>query len=517
MVSLWFAAMLPLHCADRIALVIGINDYPEDSTLKDLKNAVLDATLVGATLRQVGFEVIECFDPNWHEMDEALSTFESRIAKGGDAVVYFAGHGIEFEGKNYLMAGNARYKARSRLGTEAITAETFATSMVVAGAKSSLLLLDCCRENPSVEWATKGSLRAGLGEIKIEGDVVIAMAAAPGKAALEPDEAGKHGPYARALAKWIPTGHDHLNLFQNVRQEVHTITDGLQRTWENGSFLQPFYFAKNKVPQDDTAAKLAAMQAELEEAKRQAAAALAMSKTPTLPVSPAPGSFSTTRGFTNSLGMTFLPVPGTEVLFCEHETRVMDYAKYAKENPGIDMEWKDYEDEGHKQAPDHPVVNVSWEDARAFCAWLSAKEGKLYRLPTDHEWSIAVGIGGQEHGSASPEDKDRKISGYPWGSSFPPPNGAGNFDTISGYSDSHSFTAPAKSYNIGKHGLYDMSGNVREWCEDLYSKQDTDRVLRGGSWFDDFDDFLRSSCRFFGLPARRDFSSGFRCVVSAAR
>lgn len=61
--------------------------------------------------------------------------------------------------------------------------------------------------------------------------------------------------------------------------------------------------------------------------------------------------------------------------------------------PGVDMEWKDVEFSGIKQGPDHPVVKVSWEDAPAFCKWLSKQEGKTYRLPTDHEWSVAVGSG----------------------------------------------------------------------------------------------------------------------------
>ena len=71
---------------------------------------------------------------------------------------------------------------------------------------------------------------------------------------------------------------------------------------------------------------------------------------------------------------------------------------------------------------------VNWDDAKAFCAWLSKKEGKTYRLPTDHEWSIAVGIGDQEDEKATPEEKSGKIPGvFPWGEDWPPPKGAGNY------------------------------------------------------------------------------------------
>ena len=104
-----------------------------------------------------------------------------------------------------------------------------------------------------------------------------------------------------------------------------------------------------------------------------------------------------TNAFVNTLGMPFVPVPGTEVSFCIWETRVKDYAEYAAANAGGDAGWKK---PGFKQEDTHPVVNVSWNDAQAFCEWLTKKElaegkikaGQKYRLPTDAEWSVAVGL-----------------------------------------------------------------------------------------------------------------------------
>ena len=123
--------------------------------------------------------------------------------------------------------------------------------------------------------------------------------------------------------------------------------------------------------------------------------------------------------YVNSLGMKFVPVAGTKVLFSVWETRVQDYGVFAKEagrklhRPSIPQE------------PPHPVVQVSWEDAVAFCTWLSKKEGRTYRLPTDAEWSVAVGLG-VEKGS-TPHEKALKVAGYPWGDAWPPPRGAGNY------------------------------------------------------------------------------------------
>ena len=101
------------------------------------------------------------------------------------------------------------------------------------------------------------------------------------------------------------------------------------------------------------------------------------------------------KASTNTLGMKFVPVPGTGVAFCIWETRVKDYAAYAAANAGVDGSWKKpyFSEENYMQEETHPVVEVSWNDAQAFCAWLTKKElaagiikaGQKCRLPTDAE------------------------------------------------------------------------------------------------------------------------------------
>ena len=106
---------------------------------------------------------------------------------------------------------------------------------------------------------------------------------------------------------------------------------------------------------------------------------------PTSPTPPDPALLSACKEapFVNSLGMKFVPVPGTNVLFCTTETTVAQY-----QAAGLG-----YQAPAFPQGSNHPAVNVSWNEAKAWCAWLSQREGKKYRLATDAEWSLAVGPG----------------------------------------------------------------------------------------------------------------------------
>lgn len=221
--------------------------------------------------------------------------------------------------------------------------------------------------------------------------------------------------------------------------------------------------------------------------------------------------------FENSLGMKFVPVPGTDVLFSIWDTRVKDYAAFVAATAyDAGQEWKE---PGFQQTPNDPVVNVSWDDAKAFCQWLTWKErgdGKIgkdqeYRLPTDTEWSVAVGLPTEIGGT--PEDKNELRGVYPWGTQWPPPIGVGNY-APSLEVDSYVHTSPVGTFPANQFGLYDMGGNVRQWCEDWYSTEKTFRVVRGGSWYNGNPDLLWSTFRYGGgVPDYRFGIIGFRCVL----
>lgn len=249
-------------------------------------------------------------------------------------------------------------------------------------------------------------------------------------------------------------------------------------------------------------------------------------------LSSAQSSVPQATAFTNSPGMKFVPVPGTHIRMCIHETRRADYAAYASTHAEADKSWMDTRLNSHsaRASDDHPVVNVSWDDAKAFCAWLSQKEGRLYRLPTDREWSVAAGIGEQEPAAgATPESLSGKVKGvYPWGTTWPPTKGAGNYadadcktqllneKIIEGYADGFAITSPVMSFPPNTLGIHDLGGNVWEWCEDFYNEAHKDHVLRGASWGSSAPTPLLSSFRGNQPSTRRWRCDGFRCVMEEA-
>ncbi|HEV7405647.1 MAG TPA: SUMF1/EgtB/PvdO family nonheme iron enzyme [Chthoniobacteraceae bacterium] len=228
--------------------------------------------------------------------------------------------------------------------------------------------------------------------------------------------------------------------------------------------------------------------------------------TPPQQVSLLPSTASKDAPFENSLGMRFVPAGTPGVLFSVWETRVQDYEIFATKTK------RKWEKPGFTQGPTHPAVNVSWDDAKAFCEWLSEKEGRTYRLPTDAEWSTAVGLA-KETGK-TPKEKNRKKPGGPWGLDYSPPQGFGNYAPKVGV-DSFEKTAPVGSFAPSPFGLYDLSGNVSEWCEDCYDEEQPSRVSRGGS-FADLEFSLGSSARSFSLPWAPLDTYGFRCVLSVS-
>jgi serine/threonine protein kinase len=227
-------------------------------------------------------------------------------------------------------------------------------------------------------------------------------------------------------------------------------------------------------------------------------------------VGPEPG-----QPFTNSLGMKFVPLGDVQISVWE--TRLQDYEAFCRATG------RRYDPPDFHQTPSDPVVKVSWFDAMAFCKWLTEKERnenllgneQAYRLPTDTEWSMAVGLVNES--GTTPEARDGKIKNeYPWGKQWPPPNGAGNYAVTQ---KRRGATMPVATFKANSIGLYDLGGNVWEWCLDTYKGDNIGSVrdwgvLRGGSWATSNRLEMQSSYRNVVDRNERDVIYGFRCVLA---
>ena len=182
---------------------------------------------------------------------------------------------------------------------------------------------------------------------------------------------------------------------------------------------------------------------------------------------------------------------------------------------------------GFLQGEDHPVVEVSWNDATAFCAWLSKKEGKTYELPTEAEWEYACRAGTKTRFWCG--DTDASLKGN---ANIADASLKGKMDseaaknmTFGPWDDGYTFTSPVGSFKANPWGLYDMGGNVWQWCTDGYglyqygsikdqkgNDSANSRVSRGGSWHLG-PRFCRSANRGCQDPAKRHSPNGFRVVL----
>jgi serine/threonine protein kinase len=224
--------------------------------------------------------------------------------------------------------------------------------------------------------------------------------------------------------------------------------------------------------------------------------------------------------WTNSLGMVFVPVPGTSSAFSIWDTRVQDFDAFADETGYQPSPWSwTWRNGGHYVSsswrnielacgPTYPICGITWMDAHAFCHWLTEKEHKAgllkpdlaYRLPTEAEWAVVFGD-----------------SLYPWGNQWPPPEGAGNYagwTSLSKPGPKLTGTTPVGSYKPDFYGLYDIGGNVWQWSEDVFGDKHTDGVLRGGAWCENMSFNILSSARRKTFIDDTYEAQGFRCVIS---
>jgi tetratricopeptide (TPR) repeat protein len=230
----------------RIALVIGNGAYEE----VPLANPVNDARDMATALRQLGFDVLVGENRNRRQMEDLIREFGQKIRGGGVGMFYFAGHGVQVGGANYLIPIGYVINSEAEVKYEAVDAGFVLAQMEAARNRMNIMVLDACRNNPFAR--SFRSMSNGLASIDAPVGTLIAYATAPGRTAS--DGKGRNGLYTQKLlaAMRVP-GLKIEDVFKQVRSEVRRQSNNQQIPWEASSIEGDFYFSTTGVEPEPAA------------------------------------------------------------------------------------------------------------------------------------------------------------------------------------------------------------------------------------------------------------------------
>lgn len=230
---------------ERIALLIGNSDY---TAVSPLENAANDATLLAQSLEGVGFEVTLVTNTSQDDLKRSIAEFGRRLRSAGPDTVglfYYAGHGVQSFGANYLLPVDALLTDAADLDLVAFEAASVLRQMASARIRTNIVILDACRNNPFEDILALND--NGLAEMNAPTGTFLAYATSPGAVAL--DGAGENSPFTAALAEAIKVeGLPIEQAFKRVRVQVLDETRGLQTPWDTSSLTQDFVFRPIKEP-----------------------------------------------------------------------------------------------------------------------------------------------------------------------------------------------------------------------------------------------------------------------------
>jgi formylglycine-generating enzyme required for sulfatase activity len=490
----------------RLALVIGNAGY----SFAPLKNPVNDASDMAVSLQKLGFTVMLKKNVNLREMEEAIQDFGNRLKQGGVGLFYFAGHGLQAGGVNYLVPVGARIDKESDIKYEAVDAGKILDEMADAKNSLNVVILDACRDNPfSRRFRSASRGLAVIGGAPV--GAYISYSTSPGQVAL--DGEGRNSPFAAALLHYMnEPGLTLEQVFKNVRHRLSKETGGKQVPWELSSLEGDFFFVTGQAPR-------AALSRDTGEGRESGG----VSARP----SPIRSSLEQKTFKDAATGMEFILVQGGCFQMGDgfgdgmpfekplHEVCVDSF--YLGKHEVTQGQWKKVmgENPSHfKECGEEcPVESVNWTEVQAFIAEMGRMSGEVYRLPTEAEWEFAARSGGKLEKWAG-TSSESKLGEYAW------------YDA-----NSVDRTHPVGKKKPNALGFHDMSGNVWEWTGDFFSetyyqKSPRDnplgpddgaaRVLRGGCWLDRARD-CRSAIRFSFIPVNAFKSIGFRMVHPIGR
>ena len=560
------AALPPLGRADddapagrKYALLVGVRAYDKDQ-LRSLRFTENDVNGLAAVLKDAGYKRVVLMTqteagtsgdttllPNAKNIRRKLAAILDGLRADDSVLIAFSGHGVQFRDQkaSYFCPMDADLADNNTLVS---LGEVYkALEDCTAGAK--VLLVDACRNDPQAE-ASKA-----VDKIKLEsvtrpqaerppGGVAALFSCSEGQKSYESEKLG-HGVFfhyvieglrgeaankkgevtlqrlAAYVTEEVPDAAKEVSDAARQRpQQVGDLSGGLplvavsnrdEITNTLGMKLrriQPGKFLMGSPANEEGRADNEGPQHEVEITKAFYMGAYPVTKGQFAAFMEASGHKMEAEG------------DGQGSSGYNAATRKFEQAtKYTWRNPGF------------AQTDQHPVVNLTWHDAVAFCQWLSEKEGKTYELPTEAEWEYACRAGAKTRFWFGDADSSLKDKANIADTSFRDKLDA---DSAKGYSfaswdDGFAFTSPVERFSANPWGLHDMNGNVLQWCADRYGKYQAgavkdpkydgsgeERVLRGGSWaFDPRD--CRSAVRGSVPPSHRGFYIGMRVVMRPAR
>ena len=537
----------------RVALVIGNAAYEKSP----LTNPAKDAKDMATELTRLGFRVIIITDADRRQMIQAIQEFGKGLHDGSVALFYYSGHGMQYHGNNYLIPLKTAIAGEADIEFETVDANRVLAQMATANSNGvNLVILDACRDNPYKGFLK--SQQAGLAQMNAPTGSLIVYATAPDTPALD-DPEGQNSIYTRRLLEALRAMPD-ANIYELllwVRQQVMADTEKQQVPWESNSLTGLFYFA-NAAPtpapqivyvevtptpaqptprpsQEGNTHPSPSQEGNTEELPSQEG-------NTELPSSEGGGVGScwenATPGATckeDTTGMEFVYVPGGCFQMGQTEADKAQLIKaigkknykkwYANELPrhkvcvnGFWMgkyevtqaQWENImgENPSSFKGADRPVEKVSWNDAQEFLQKMNGRGQGEFRLPSEAEWEYAARAGTQTAYSFG--DDPNQLGKYAW------------------YLDnSNQETHPVGQKQPNAFGLYDMHGNVWEWCADTYHKNYNGapndgsiwgnlgdkkaKVLRGGSWLNE-PSGVRSAYRLRLEPVDQYDDVGIRVV-----
>jgi uncharacterized caspase-like protein len=234
---MFLALALPAAAAKRIALVIGNNDYDH---VIDLKNPGNDADLMERTLKDVGFEVFRYDDLDQRGMKQAMLDFGRKLKEGAEAsMFYYAGHGVEIGGVNYLVPRDADLKSGEEADIQNVSVNSFLALTENSNVPLNIIILDACRNNPF--RSLRSSAAGGLAPVKAPRGTYVAYATSPGTVAV--DGEANNSPFTLALSESIKQPGLTLEaVLKLTRAKVQTATNGAQLPFDSSAITGEFFF-----------------------------------------------------------------------------------------------------------------------------------------------------------------------------------------------------------------------------------------------------------------------------------